>query len=80
VIPANAELTPRPAGLPAWDSLSTDEKKLLAHQAEVYAGFTEQTDYEIGRLLQEIDGAGKSSNTLVIEIFGDNGASAEGSP
>ena len=80
VIPANAELTPRPAGLPAWDSLPPDEKKLLAHQAEVYAAFTEQTDYEIGRLLQEINNSGKSDNTLVIEIFGDNGASAEGGP
>ena len=80
MIPANAELTPRPAGLPAWNSLSPDEQKLLAHQAEVYAAFTEQTDYEIGRLLQEIDDTGKGSNTLVMEIFGDNGASAEGSP
>ena len=80
VIPANAELTPRPAGLPAWDSLPADEKKLLAHQAEVYAAFTEQTDYEIGRLLQEIHDSGRADNTLVIEIFGDNGASAEGGP
>ena len=79
VIPANAELTPRPAGLPAWDSLSADEKKLLAHQAEVYAAFTEQTDFEIGRLLQKIHDS-QDENTLVIEIFGDNGASAEGGP
>jgi arylsulfatase A-like enzyme len=78
IIPANAELTPRPAGLPAWDSLTGDQKKLLAHQAEVYAAFTEQTDYEIGRLLKDIHDSGKSDNTLVIEIFGDNGASAEG--
>jgi arylsulfatase A-like enzyme len=80
VIPANAELTPRPAGLPAWDSLTPDQKKLYAHQAEVYAAFTEQTDYEIGRLLKDIQDSGKSNNTLVIEIFGDNGASAEGGP
>jgi arylsulfatase A-like enzyme len=80
VIPANAELTTRPAGLPAWNTLSPDEQKLLAHQAEVYAAFTEQTDYEIGRLLKDIEDSGKSSNTLVIEIFGDNGASAEGTP
>jgi arylsulfatase A-like enzyme len=78
VIPANAELTPRPNGLPAWDSLSADEKKLVAHQAEVYAGFAEQTDYEVGRLLAAIKAEGKSDNTLVLEIFGDNGGSAEG--
>jgi arylsulfatase len=78
VIPQNAELTPRPAGLPAWDSLSPTEKKLVAHQAEVYAGFAEQADYEVGRLLNAIREEGKSDNTLVLEIFGDNGGSAEG--
>lgn len=80
VIPANAELTPRPAGLPAWDSLSADEKKLLAHQAEVFAGFAAQTDFEVGRLLAAIREEGKSDNTLVFDIFGDNGGSAEGGP
>jgi len=78
VIPANAELTPRPAGLPAWDSLSPEEKRLLAHQAEVYAGYTEQTDHEVGRLLDAIREESQADNTIVLEIFGDNGASAEG--
>ncbi|WP_263374416.1 arylsulfatase [Granulicella aggregans] len=78
VVPANAELTPRPAGLPAWDSLSPDEKKLLAHQAEVFAGFAAQADFEVGRVLKAIDEEGKSDNTIVFEIFGDNGGSAEG--
>ncbi|HEY0308060.1 MAG TPA: arylsulfatase [Acidobacteriaceae bacterium] len=78
VIPANAELTPRPDGLPAWDSLTPAQKKLLAHQAEVYAGYTTQTDYEIGRLLDAIHEEGQADNTIVLEIFGDNGASAEG--
>ena len=75
VIPADAELTPRPKELPAWDSLPADEKKLLAHQAEVYAGFLAQTDYEVGRLLQAIQEEGKADNTLVFYIVGDNGAS-----
>ena len=78
VIPANAELTPRPAELPAWDSLSVDQKKLLSHQAEVYAGFLAQTDYEVGRVLNAIRDEGKADNTLVLYIVGDNGASAEG--
>jgi len=47
-------------------------------QAEVYAGFTEQTDFEVGRLLSAIREEGKADNTVVLEIFGDNGASAEG--
>ena len=78
VIPANAELTPRPDGLPAWDSLTAEQKKLLSHEAEVYAGYTEQTDYEVGRLLDAIREEGQENNTVIFWIFGDNGASAEG--
>ena len=78
VIPANAELTPRPAELPAWDSLSADEKRLFARQMEVYAGFLAHTDHEVGRVLQAIEDEGKADNTLVLYIVGDNGASAEG--
>jgi arylsulfatase len=78
IIPANAELTPRPKELPAWDSLSADQKKLLSHQMEVYAGFLAHTDYEIGRLLQNIKAEGHNEDTIVFYIPGDNGASAEG--
>jgi arylsulfatase len=78
VIPANAQLTPRPAELPAWDSLSPTEQKLYAHQAEVFAGFTAHTDAEVGRLIEAIAQLGELDNTLIIYIVGDNGASAEG--
>ncbi len=80
LIPANAENTPRPKGLPAWDSLPEDKRKLLARQAEVYAGYTTQADYEIGRLIQAVRDEGKADNTLIIEIFGDNGGCAEDGP
>ncbi len=78
VIPENAELTPRPDGLPAWDSLSADQRKLYARQMEVYAGFLSHTDYEVGRLLKAIADEGKADETLVLYIVGDNGGSAEG--
>ena len=78
IIPANAELTPRPKELPAWDSLTADQKKLLSHQMEVYAGFLAHTDYEIGRLLHNIKADGHNEDTIVFYIPGDNGASAEG--
>jgi arylsulfatase len=80
IIPANADISPRPAELPAWDSLTTDEKKLLAHQMEVYAAFLAQTDHEVGRVLQAIKDEGRAGNTLVFYIVGDNGATEEGSP
>jgi arylsulfatase len=78
IIPANAEFTARPDSLPSWESLTPRQKKLLAHEAEVYAGFLEQTDYEVGRLLEAIKDEGKTNNTIVLTIIGDNGASAEG--
>jgi arylsulfatase A-like enzyme len=78
IIPAGAALTPRPQELPAWNSLTADVKKLLAHQMEVYAGFMAHTDYEIGRLLDNIKAEGHNEDTIVFYIVGDNGASAEG--
>ena len=45
---------------------------------EVYAGLCRHTDYEIGRVLKAIEQEGKSDNTIVLEIFGDNGGSAQG--
>jgi arylsulfatase len=78
VIPPDAELTPRPDVLPAWDSLSDSEKTLYARQMEVYAGFQENTDWNVGRLLDAVAELGELDNTLVIYIFGDNGASLEG--
>ena len=78
VIPANAQLTAWPDDLPKWDTLSADEKKLFARQAEVYAGYTAYTDYEIGRVIQAVEDMGKLDNTLIIYIDGDNGTSPEG--
>ena len=74
VIPADAELTPRPPELPAWDSLSAEEKKLLAREAEVSAAYLAYTDYQLGRVLASIREAGKADDTLVFYIAGDNGA------
>ena len=46
---------------------------------EVYAGYLEQTDDNVGRVLKTIEDLGQHDITLVIYIAGDNGASAEGS-
>jgi arylsulfatase A-like enzyme len=79
VIPADAEPTPRDPAFPAWDSLPDDQKKLYARQMEVYAGYQENADNNIGRVIKAIEDMGIVDNTLVIEIFGDNGSSMEGS-
>jgi len=78
VIPANAKLTDWPDSLPKWETLSADQKKLFARQAEVYAGYTAYTDNEIGRVIQAVEDMGQLDNTLIIYIVGDNGTSPEG--
>src|SRR5213596_474887 len=78
VIPQSAQLTPWPDSLAKWETLSADEKKLFARQAEVYAGYTAYTDHEIGRVIQQVEDMGKLDNTLIIYIHGDNGTSPEG--
>jgi arylsulfatase A-like enzyme len=79
VIPQNAKLTPWPDELlKHWDSLTPDEKKMFAHQAEVYAAYLAYTDHEIGRVIQTVEDIGKLDNTIIIYISGDNGSSAEG--
>lgn len=78
IVPQNTKLAPKPTDIKDWANLSADEKKLFTRQMEVYAGFAEQTDYEVGRLVAAIEDLGVMDNTIIIFIAGDNGASAEG--
>jgi arylsulfatase A-like enzyme len=79
VIPPNTELTPWPDLLPKWDTLNPTQKKVYAHQAEIFGAYAAYTDHEIGRVIQAVEDLGKLDNTLIIYISGDNGTSAEGS-
>jgi arylsulfatase len=78
VVPQDTELTKRPELFPAWDSLDDAEKKLYARQMEVFAGFSENADWNVGRLLDAIEEMGDLDNTLIFYIWGDNGSSMEG--
>jgi arylsulfatase A-like enzyme len=78
VIPPNTELTPWPDLLPKWDTLNPTQKKVYAHQAEIFGAYAAYTDHEIGRVIQAVEDLGKLDNTLIIYISGDNGTSAEG--
>jgi len=78
VIAKDAELTARPAELPAWDDMPAALKPVLERQMETYAGFMTHTDHQIGRILDMIEELGIMENTLIYVITGDNGASAEG--
>jgi arylsulfatase len=78
VVPAGTKLAPKPEAIKDWATLSADEKRLFAHQMEVFAGFGEYADTEIGRLIDAVEATGQLDNTLIFYIVGDNGASAEG--
>ncbi len=78
LIPENTVLAPRPESIKEWNQLSEKEQKLFAIQMEAFAGFTEHTDNEVGRLVDAIDEIGALNNTLFIYIMGDNGSSGEG--
>ena len=78
VVPAGTTLAPKPEAIKDWDSLNNDERKLFTRQMEVFAGFAEYTDIEIGRLIKTVEAIGQLDNTLIFYILGDNGASAEG--
>jgi arylsulfatase len=78
VIPADTKLTPLPKDIPAWDSLSADQRKVYARLMENYTSYLEYTDAQIGRVVDAVGASGEMENTLVIYMVGDNGASAEG--
>jgi arylsulfatase A-like enzyme len=89
IMPPDTELTPinpMPDGTHSptddvrpWDSLSDDEKRLFARMAEVYAGFSEYTDHQVGRVIDYLEESGQLDNTIVM-YCADNGASGEGGP
>ncbi|MBN8548744.1 MAG: arylsulfatase [Deltaproteobacteria bacterium] len=89
VVPKNTKLTPinplpESQAYPAdsvrpWDSLNADEKKLFSHMAEVFAGLSEYTDAQIGRVIEYLEQSGQLENTVVL-YAADNGTSGEGTP
>jgi arylsulfatase len=77
IIPADAVLTPRPDGLPAWDSLTPQMKRVYARMMEAAAAQLAYVDAQIGRVMEDLRQSGELDNTMVIYIQGDNGASVE---
>ena len=77
VVPAGATLTERPSWVPAWNTLTAEERAVYARMHEVYAGFLSHTDSQIDRLIRTLEALDVLDNTLVL-VMSDNGASAEG--
>ena len=77
-IPGNAVLTPRDSTMASWNSILEAERPFQRRLMEVFAGFVEHTDAQVGKLVDGLEDLGLRENTLILYIWGDNGASAEG--
>jgi arylsulfatase len=77
IVPRDVTLPPGDPDVPAWESLSADEKRLAARHMEVYAGFLDHTDAQIGRLVDYLEQVGRLDNTMIV-LISDNGCSDEG--
>ena len=78
IIPEGTELTKRDSTMAAWEDIPEEEKEFQLRLMEIFAGFVEHTDAQVGKLINGMDEMGYKENTIVIYIFGDNGSSAEG--
>jgi arylsulfatase len=78
VVPPDCRLTRRHPEIPAWDTIDPALRPVLARQMEIYAGYLEHTDHQVGRLIDALADIDVLDDTLVYYIIGDNGASAEG--
>lgn len=78
VIPEGTKLTERDPTMEAWSSIPQEQRPFQERLMEVFAGYVEHTDTEVGRLIDGMDKRGLRENTLVFYVFGDNGSSAEG--
>ena len=79
ILPPNTVLSRHDPDVQEWGKLSAEERRLYARMMEVFAGFFEHTDHEIGRLIDYLEASGELDNTLIM-LISDNGASSEGGP
>ena len=78
VVPPDTQLTERSPGLPAWEGLNADQKRLYARMMECFAGYGAQVDEAMGRVIDAVKELPDADNTIILYIAGDNGSSAEG--
>jgi arylsulfatase A-like enzyme len=79
IVPPATRLAPRNPDVPAWDSLTADERRFVTRLQEAYAAFLDHTDVQIGRLVAFLGAIDQLQETLIV-LLSDNGASPEGGP
>ena len=78
IIPPATKLTPRDKTMAAWADIPEDQRAFQRRGMELFAGFVEHTDVQIGRIVDGLEERGLRENTLIMYIVGDNGSSSEG--
>ena len=58
---------------PEWAGMTDEERAVSARNMEVYAAMVDRMDWNIGRVIDYLDGTGELDNTVVI-FLSDNGA------
>ncbi|GEM_PF-135078 len=76
ILPANATLPPRPADVPAWNTLPAETQLLEATRMAVYAAMIEILDANVGKLVDHLKATGEYDNTVFL-VYSDNGAEVE---
>ncbi len=72
-------LSPRPADVPAWDSLSAEQQDRYDHLMAIYAAMLDCIDQSVGRVVAGLKERGMFDNTLIF-FMSDNGGNAESGP
>jgi arylsulfatase len=78
IIPPGTKLTPRDETMAAWSDIPENQRAFQRRGMELFAGFVEHTDVQIGRIVDGLEQRGLRDNTLILYIVGDNGSSSEG--
>lgn len=78
IIPPGTKLTPRDQTMQAWADIPDAQRAFQRRGMEIFAGFVEHTDAQVGKLVEGLEARGLRDNTLIFYIWGDNGSSAEG--
>ncbi|XZE22351.1 arylsulfatase [Pirellulaceae bacterium SH449] len=76
IVNADAVTFPRLPNIPAWESLTDEQRRLASRKMEIYAAMIEYMDDQIGRLIDHLKRSGQYDNTLIVFIS-DNGSAGE---
>lgn len=76
IVPKDEVLSPRDPHVPAWDSLTEEEKVVWDDKMAVYAAMIDRMDQNIGKLRAALKNMGLADNTVIM-FLSDNGGSSE---